>query len=760
MNKKVDLTFAQRIIAVLAYVGVFVLLTRHFSGDFGFLFDSQNVYNQLFVSVALLLIFGSYIAEPFFTKPTDVLVNSAGIFLFLLSINNPQNFVGYELLKYTSIGLLIVSLLVILISQTFKRSRWQEVAVDILVKIGQSKVAYSVIYLASLVSYFSEKPFEFSFFFTFWAIFISGFVIENSVIYLSKLYHYLVGVDKNSSFIGEAIGYENPFVFKVEIDLLKTKVAANRGDLVRISLKGESDVFGVVVDQKILLNRKWLTVYLLKDKNDFIRAPWSGFVNYSSLIANSYKVHKVDIQSLSQETQDLIKENPLYKNRESFIGYVEQGSDINTIRFYILPNNQDNAITEGTIVSTQISGKDVLFQVIDGNTKEEGLDHHDKHTFISVVARKLGEYKDKEIHSIRWLPEMYAPVFLLRSKKDSIELTKKDIGLLPDTTHAIEIKDFNSLITHNTAILGILGIGKSCLTFELIKKVTENTDAKILCIDITNEYKKELQQYIDSSKITHDDEVAFNGINTKFAYIHEDNGTKNHEKSGNQSEYRKEIRKDLLTFLFDSETIPADKKFTDTKKIRIFNPDYHKASKGEKVGFNVITTELTQAEKTRVICEEVFKILMSDIGLRTEKKAQVLIVFEEAHSLVPEWNSTANEGDKMAVNGTAKVILQGRKYGLGSFVVTQRTANISKSILNQCNTIFALRVFDDTGKQFLENYIGSDYANTLPTLEERHAISMGKALRLKQPVIIKLNDQGAVILKKDTTPNSLTKKKK
>ncbi len=50
----------------------------------------------------------------------------------------------------------------------------------------------------------------------------------------------------------------------------------------------------------------------------------------------------------------------------------------------------------------------------------------------------------------------------------------------------------------------------------------------------------------------------------------------------------------------------------------------------------------------------------------------------------------------------AKVILQGRKYGLGSFVVTQRTANISKSILNQCNTIFALRVFDDTGKQFLE----------------------------------------------------------
>jgi DNA helicase HerA-like ATPase len=105
----------------------------------------------------------------------------------------------------------------------------------------------------------------------------------------------------------------------------------------------------------------------------------------------------------------------------------------------------------------------------------------------------------------------------------------------------------------------------------------------------------------------------------------------------------------------------------------------------------------------------------------------------------------ANEGDKNATNGTAKVILQGRKYGLGSLVITQRTANVSKSILNQCNTIFAMRVFDDTGKGFLENYIGSDYANTLPTLEERHAIAIGKGVRLKQPVILQLNDRAHFI---------------
>jgi DNA helicase HerA-like ATPase len=122
-------------------------------------------------------------------------------------------------------------------------------------------------------------------------------------------------------------------------------------------------------------------------------------------------------------------------------------------------------------------------------------------------------------------------------------------------------------------------------------------------------------------------------------------------------------------------------------------------------------------------------------------KARVCIVFEEAHSLIPEWNAVASEGDKAATNGTAKAILQGRKYGLGCIVVTQRTANVTKSILNQCNTIFALRVFDATGMEFLKNYIGEDYAAVLSTLEDRHSVLFGRASSCRNPVLIRLNDR-------------------
>lgn len=175
----------------------------------------------------------------------------------------------------------------------------------------------------------------------------------------------------------------------------------------------------------------------------------------------------------------------------------------------------------------------------------------------------------------------------------------------------------------------------------------------------------------------------------------------------------------------------------------ILNPDIHNVSKAASA-FNITgKVDLTPAEKTRLISE---RLIANASGLGETNDARYLIVLEEAHSLVPEWNSISNEGDKNATNGTAKVILQGRKYGLGTLVITQRTANISKSILNQCNTIFAMRIFDDTGKQFLENYIGSDYSNLLPTLEERHCIAIGKSMKLKQPVILQLNHMNDIIL--------------
>ena len=149
---------------------------------------------------------------------------------------------------------------------------------------------------------------------------------------------------------------------------------------------------------------------------------------------------------------------------------------------------------------------------------------------------------------------------------------------------------------------------------------------------------------------------------------------------------------------------------------------------------------MNPAEVTAVIARSV----LDQVSDAMTSDLRVCLVLEEAHSLAPEWNSTANDGERQAATATARALMQGRKFGFGSIIVTQRTANVTKSILNQCNTIFALRVYDQTGTEFLGNFIGADYAGLLANLKDRHAIIFGKASSCRSPLLVELNDSSSL----------------
>ncbi len=122
-------------------------------------------------------------------------------------------------------------------------------------------------------------------------------------------------------------------------------------------------------------------------------------------------------------------------------------------------------------------------------------------------------------------------------------------------------------------------------------------------------------------------------------------------------------------------------------------------------------------------------------------RPKVTIVLEEAHLLVPEWNFNPVPAMQQNVNSTAQIVLQARKYGLGFMVVSQRTANVTKSVLNQCNTIISFQAFDETGFDFLKNYMGAFHVRSLPNLKPRHGIVVGKASKSRRPVMMLLEDQ-------------------
>lgn len=707
----------------LIYILIISLVFDFISGGlFNFLFVDNNDAKICFLTGALLLLLGSYIVEPYFTKPSDAIVNSLAALLALLGLGDSNKFLYFGYVLTFSITVLLMGILTIL----FKDTKFGRVLYYVVELLGKSKVIFSVIYIVSIYSYYGTKDslVDFLLLTMLWVIIVYVRIIE--FVYL-RIKSIVKITKKKNSIFGKAIGCDNPLHYTFEHE--NSKGILPFSSLVTIN-NGKGELYvGLVVHSKPKMSSTIVDTYLITNEGEALELS-SDDITEKSIFCEDFAVKKIDINEFSEEMKKKIIDSPIYKKSADFIGFVMSGSDINKIKIALVRDDVD--FSEGMILETVINSRNTLYQLINGITEEETFDQNNNHGFQIGIARKLGVY-DKEVFELnisRWVPMMYEPVFLMSSgiatNEELADIAETSIGRLPNTKYRIPIKDVHSLVTHNIAILGILGIGKSCLSFELIKKIVDN-EIKVICIDITNQYADTtsgLPKYIDPSKII----CELTDESLKILRTTKNNSGTDSEFNawGNVKEYKEELDSSIESF------IEGD------KKVLILNPDWHPVTQAATKFKITEHVDLTITEKTRVISERVF------IKLRSKGEsniARVLFVYEEAHSLVPEWNSVANEGDKTATNGTAKVILQGRKYGLGCMVITQRTANISKSILNQCNTIFALRIFDDTGKNFLENYIGSDYSSTLPTLEERHVIAIGKGLKLKQPVIVQLNDK-------------------
>jgi hypothetical protein len=731
-----QLNIKQRFSVVAIYIGLILSIGYYFSNNWQFLFDTNNNLNIVLIVTGLAMILSVYVTEPYFSKPVDVITRWVAIFLFLIGLDSKQclSLTPYWFLAcafFIGLGLLLI------FSHGFdKFEKQQRIAVDFICKISRPEIVFTLLYFDIVVSFFRYNQKEYPILIGFGFLLAINKPIVWLVNFISKQMRNINSKTDSSKFLGQIIGHDSSDLYKVELTSDNPfRQKQLKGRLVYLE-NNTNGVAGIILSERILLGKKWIEVLSLRDINlnliSFNIKSFLPLTGEKTIFSKTNAVYLLDIANLDDAVKTSIEENPVNANFKRLIGNVWEGSTINKIKFNKLFSDElqkERSIGEGSIIQTEIANEEVLYQIIDARTDEENLEFKDSHGFTIGTAQKLGKYitEVNELNTVKWLPEIYTPIFLL-DPLDVPYVNNQFIGKLPNTNYGIPIKNPHELVTHNTAILGILGIGKSCLTFELLQKLIATTEVKIFCIDLTNQYSREIPKYI-SPNLVQVDFVAASLVALKAGNA---NGNPDNPSSwGNEALYKTTIKTEIDAFI------------NSTSRVLTINPDMHNVSKAAsqfKISHKV---ELSPAEKVRMISE---RLIVKASSLGETAEARYLIVFEEAHSLVPEWNSIANEGDKTATNGTAKVILQGRKYGLGSFVVTQRTANISKSILNQCNTIFAMRVFDDTGKQFLENYIGSDYSNLLPTLEERHCVAIGKALKLKQPVILELNDMNDIIL--------------
>ncbi|MFX3637061.1 MAG: ATP-binding protein [Candidatus Pristimantibacillus sp.] len=114
----------------------------------------------------------------------------------------------------------------------------------------------------------------------------------------------------------------------------------------------------------------------------------------------------------------------------------------------------------------------------------------------------------------------------------------------------------------------------------------------------------------------------------------------------------------------------------------------------------------------------------------------ILIVFEEAHNYIPRSTESSYKSVKRSVERIAK---EGRKYGLGSMIVSQRPSEISETILSQCNNFVALRLTNPTDQNFVKRLLPDSIASIsdiLPSLGKGQCLLVGDSVAI--PALVQL----------------------
>lgn len=114
----------------------------------------------------------------------------------------------------------------------------------------------------------------------------------------------------------------------------------------------------------------------------------------------------------------------------------------------------------------------------------------------------------------------------------------------------------------------------------------------------------------------------------------------------------------------------------------------------------------------------------------------VLIVCEEAHNYVPQNDSSAYRSSRKSLERIAK---EGRKYGLGLMVVSQRPSEVSETIFAQCNNFVALRLTNDADQAYVRRLFpdnSNGITDILPNLAPGECIVVGDAVLL--PAVVQM----------------------
>ncbi|WP_022700702.1 ATP-binding protein [Oceanicaulis alexandrii] len=123
---------------------------------------------------------------------------------------------------------------------------------------------------------------------------------------------------------------------------------------------------------------------------------------------------------------------------------------------------------------------------------------------------------------------------------------------------------------------------------------------------------------------------------------------------------------------------------------------------------------------------------------RPEKRHPIALFCDEAHLYIPE-RTSSDSVDEISVGIFERIAKEGRKYGVGLVVISQRPSEVNRTVLSQCNNVIAMRLTngDDQSviRRLLPDSLGG-FGDLLPVLDIGEALVVGDASLLPTRVMV------------------------
>jgi hypothetical protein len=192
----------------------------------------------------------------------------------------------------------------------------------------------------------------------------------------------------------------------------------------------------------------------------------------------------------------------------------------------------------------------------------------------------------------------------------------------------------------------------------------------------------------------------------------------------------------MKSIICDADGLSLDKWMTD----------YIGADAAENGCVSVLDLSLVPTEVIHVVIAVVARMVFEALQRYRKLNSVTLptvLVMEEAHTFIKRYKEDIENADAASIccQVFERIAREGRKFGLGLVLSSQRPSELSPTVLSQCNSFLLHRISNDRDQELVHRLVPDNLKGLLrelPSLPSQNGILLGWASEL--PVLVKIND--------------------